>query len=154
MKEQSISGRYRTAQILLTLGVLEFLGPVFRDSGPSHLLNPDWVGHARFHMAWTIGFWSLTGLVSLYLIWFRRPREIGNLNLAWMLQGSNVFGFWGAAALEKSYGGALLDPKHHVTILGVNENLLGFIVFTILLVGSGLYLRWGLQSHIEKEAGA
>ncbi len=105
-------------------------------------------------MAWTIVFWALSGLVSLYLIWFRRPREIGNLNLAWMLQACNVFGFWGAAALEKSYGGALLDPKNHFAILGMNENLLGFHVFTILLVGSGLYLRWGLTPQIEKEAGA
>ena len=46
-----LSKNYRAVQILLTIGSFEFFGPIFKDTGTSHLMNPEWVGHARIHLA-------------------------------------------------------------------------------------------------------
>ena len=52
----TVSKRFRVAQVLLTIGVFEFFGPIVRDTSATHLLNPTWVGHARFHLAWALVF--------------------------------------------------------------------------------------------------
>lgn len=144
--------RYRIAQVLLTLGVFEFIGPIFRDTGSTHLLNPAWVGHARFHLAWALVFMGFSALVNVYLIWFRRPRDIGNLYLALLWQACNVFGFWGAVALERWYGGALVDPHFHMTILGLNENVFVFVVLAVLLLVNAVYLRGFVAPMMAEES--
>ncbi len=88
--------------MLLTISVFEFFGPIVRDTSVTHLLNPEWVGHARFHLAWALVFMGLSGLCNLYLIWFRRPYRISSLYLSWVWQACNVLGFWGAAAINSS----------------------------------------------------
>jgi phosphate/sulfate permease len=132
---------FRIAQVLLTIGVLEFFGPIVRDTSVTHLLNPTWVGHARFHLMWTLVFMGLSGLCCLYLIWGRRPLQVSNLYVALLWQACNIFGFWGAALLQSRYGGAIIDPEFHLTILGLNENIFAFVVLTALLVGTFVFLK-------------
>ena len=31
-----------------------------------------WVGHARVHLVWLLGFMFFSGVANVYLIWFRR----------------------------------------------------------------------------------
>ncbi|MFZ1863935.1 MAG: hypothetical protein WAU39_06920 [Polyangiales bacterium] len=138
---RAISRSFRIAQVLLSLGVLEFFGPIIRDTSTTHLLNPAWVGHARFHLMWAMGFMGLSGLVNLYLIWLRRPLRVSSLYIAWLWQACNIFGFWGAAWLETRYGGAIVDPEFHIKVLGLNENIFAFTVLTLLLVGTGIFIR-------------
>ena len=142
--QTTIKQRYRAAQVLLTLGVFEFFGPILRDTSPSHLLNPSWVGHARFHLAWALVFMGLSGLVNLYLIW-GGPRSMSRLYTSWAWQSCNILGFWGAALLEQSYGGLLVDPEFHLTIFGLNENVFAFVVLTLIQLASLAYLRTQLQ---------
>jgi len=52
----SEAARMRAIQIALTVTALEFFGPVARDFGPSHAMNEAWVGHARVHLVWLLGF--------------------------------------------------------------------------------------------------
>ncbi|MGB5695030.1 MAG: hypothetical protein WBM46_05220 [Polyangiales bacterium] len=132
---------FRIAQVLLTLGVLEFFGPIVRDTSVTHLLNPAWVGHARFHLMWGMVFMGLSGLCNLYLIWVRRPLRVSNLYIAWLWQACNIFGFWGAALLESTYGGAIVDPEFHLKVLGLNENIFAFVVLTLLLVSTLVFLK-------------
>ncbi|MGB8328596.1 MAG: hypothetical protein WCE62_00605 [Polyangiales bacterium] len=132
---------FRIAQVLLTVGVLELFGPIVRDTSVTHLLNPSWVGHARFHLMWAMVFMGLSGLANLYLIWGRRPSQVSNLYVAWLWQACNVFGFWGAALLESRYGGAIVDPEFHITVLGLNENIFAFVTLTSLLVGTLIFLK-------------
>lgn len=142
--------RYRVAQVLLTLGVFEFFGPILRDVSPTHLLNPSWVGHARFHLAWALVFMGLSGLVNVWLVWFRRPRSLGNLYVAWLWQACNVFGFWGAALLEGAYGGSILDPEFHLTILGLNENVFAFVCLATLSLVTLGYLKAQLEPAMAR----
>jgi len=145
----AVSKRYRVAQVLLTIGVLEFFGPIARDISVTHLLNPSWVGHARFHLAWALVFMGLSGVCNLYLIWFRRPHQISSLYISWAWQACNIFGFWGAAILESAYGGSIVDPEFHLTILGLNENVFAFACLTTILLISIVYLRTVLQPSMQ-----
>ena len=52
----------RIVKVLLTVTSLEFFGPILRDYSPSHAFNPTWVGHARVHLVWLLGFMFFSGL--------------------------------------------------------------------------------------------
>lgn len=147
----AVSKRYRVAQVLLTISALEFFGPIARDTSATHLLNPSWVGHARFHLAWALVFMGLSGLCNLYLIWFRRPHQLSSLYISWAWQACNIFGFWGAAVLEGAYGGSIVDPEFHLSIFGLNENVFAFASLTTILLVSLVYLKAGLEPSMRPQ---
>jgi hypothetical protein len=150
----AVSKRYRVAQILLTVGVFEFFGPIARDLSSTHLLNPSWVGHARFHLAWALVFMALSGLCNLYLIWFRRPQVLSSLYISWAWQACNIFGFWGAAVLERAYGGSIVDPEFHLVVMGLNENVFAFVMLTTILFISIVYLKAVLEPSMREPAAS
>lgn len=127
-------------RIALSLTALEFFGPALRDAGASHAMNPDWVGHARLHLVWLLGFMVLSGFANVWLIWFRAPvRQSLGLSALW--QTCNVGGFWLAVVLMPGYGGSLTMPGVHMHILGVDENAFGFAIFALILAGAWLGLH-------------
>ena len=128
-------------QVALTLTVLEFFGPVLRDAGASHALNPEWVGHARVHLVWLLGFMFLSGVVNLVLIW--RSRMLV-LSATW--QSCNLGGFWIAYFLNPAYQGAITVPGIHTEILGVDENVFVFAVLSCLMLGVWVTLARGPRS--------
>jgi hypothetical protein len=132
----------RTVQILLTIVALEFFGPIVRDFSPSHALNPEWTGHARVHLVWLLGFMLLSGIANLYLVWWRRPFDLGNLRLSACWQCCNLGGFWIAYALVDVYGGLITVPGEHVHIFGWDENVFAFAVLSSVMVVAVALLRW------------
>ena len=137
----------RSAQILLTLTALEFFGPILRDINATHALNPTWVGHARLHLIWLLGFMGLSGAVNLYLIWLRRPFEVRNLWLSAAWQACNLGGFWLAVVLAPAYGGAVTMPETHVHIFGLDENVVAFAILSALLAAACAALRRAPAVH-------
>jgi hypothetical protein len=140
----------RTVQVLLTIVALEFFGPIVRDFSPSHALNPTWVGHARVHLVWLLGFMLFSGIANLWLIWFRRPFERRNLWLSVMWQGCNLGGFWVAYFLVDVYGGLITVPETHMHILGYDENVFVFTVLSLILIAAVFVLRradTGAEGH-------
>ena len=131
----------RVVQVLLTITSLEFFGPILRDYSPSHAFNPTWVGHARVHLVWLLGFMFFSGMANLYLIWFRRPRDVRNLWLSVLWQASNLGGFWVAYLLAPSYQGEITVSGIHTHILGVDENVFVFSALTVVLIAALLPLR-------------
>lgn len=150
----AVTKRFRVAQVLLTIGVLEFFGPIIRDTSSTHLLNASWVGHARFHLAWALVFMGLSGLCNIYLIWFRRPYRMSSLYISWAWQACNIFGFWGAAMLEGAYGGMIIDPEFHFTVLGLNENVFAFVLLTAILFFNLGYLKLRLGPSMPDAVSA
>lgn len=134
--------RLRRARAILTvIAVVLFFGPLLRDSNASHLTHPDWPGHARLHFMWAISFMFCSGLANLYYLW-RGPPELGAIRLCCVWQAASLLGgFWTAVALADVYGGTIRDPEHHLTIFGINENVLVFGALAVLLVGVALYVR-------------
>lgn len=129
-------------RLALTLTALEFFGPALRDTDASHILNPDWVGHARVHLAWLLGFMGLSGLANLYLIWFRRP-VLESLRLSALWQSCNLGGFWLAVLLDPVYQGAIVVPGIHTHVFGIDENVFAFGVLTAIMTGSWIALLSG-----------
>ena len=124
----------RAVQVLLTIVALEFFGPIVRDYGPSHVFNPTWVGHARLHLVWLLGFMFFSGLANLWLVWLRRPFDVRNLWLSIVWQSCNLGGFWVACVLVDSYGGLITLPETHVHIFGWDENVVVFAVLSAMMV--------------------
>lgn len=131
----------RTIRILLTAMSLEYFGPALRDSGPSHALNPDWVGHARLHIVWFIVLLVLSGTLNLFLVWGSRSSR-RDLVLALLMQGCVFLGFVSAATLAPLYGGVITLPATHTKVLGIDENVLFFSVMSVVwAVTAGLLRR-------------
>ena len=141
---------YRITQILLTLGCVEFFGPMAKDTGVSHLMNEHWVGHARIHLAWLLGFMFFSGLANLYFIWFRKPKTKDNLAIAAIWQAMHILGFWSAVVLAPSYHGQLVDHHYHMFILGIEENTFVFGVLTIILAAA-IYFLSLIQAEQTKQ---
>ena len=141
-------GAVGTAKVLLTVTSFEFFGPILRDYSASHAFNPDWTGHARVHLVWLLGFMFLSGLANLYLIWFRRPRDVRNLRLSAGWQGCNLGGFWVAYVLAPSYQGAITVPGIHTHVFGVDENVFVFSVLSVILLIAAFVLATGTGSEV------
>src|SRR5438132_2880777 len=138
-------GAMRIVQVLLTITSFEFFGPILRDYSPSHAFNPTWVGHARVHLVWLLGFMFFSGLANLYLIWLRRPRDARPLWLSVLWQSCNLGGFWVAYVLAPSYHAQIAVPGIHTQILGVDENVFVFGVLTLVLIAAVLRLLAGTR---------
>ena len=140
------------AQILLTIGVFEFFGPMIKDTGESHLMNSEWVGHARVHLAWLLGYMFFSGLVNLYFIWFRKPFHISHLYLSCLWQATHLAGFWAAVLFVPAYHGALVDHRYHTYILGMEENTFVFTVLTIVLAVAYIWIKRKVEPHFTSPA--
>lgn len=138
-----------TVRLLLTVCVMEFFGPWGRDFSESHLFNPDWVGHARLHMMWLLGFFLFSGIGTTYLIWFVRPLRLAHLYAALMWLGANFLGFWLAVALVPVYSGLIIVPGLHVKILGIEENVLVFGVLSIVYLSAWFVLEFRVKPNLK-----
>lgn len=141
--------RILVVKIALTITAFEFFGPIVRDYHPSHALNPDWVGHARVHLVWLLGFMGLSGVANLYLVWLRRPFELRNLWLSAGWQSCNLGGFWIAYLLEDAYGGAITVPGLHTHVFGIDENVFAFAVLSLVMAGAVGLLAFGVDRELE-----
>jgi hypothetical protein len=126
--------RLLALRVALTLTALEFFGPMVRDTDASHVLHPEWVGHARVHLAWLLGFMLLSGIANLYFIWLRRP-AFESLRLSALWQSCNLGGFWLAVLMNPFYDGAITVPGVHVEILGFDENVFVFSILSLIMLG-------------------
>ncbi|HLL84908.1 MAG TPA: DUF6640 family protein [Longimicrobium sp.] len=80
----------RTPRILITVvGVLTPLLTLVADTNRTHLFNPDWTLHSRFHAALWVGANVLAGAGALYLVWGRhRERD------SWLALRAAAFMLW------------------------------------------------------------
>jgi hypothetical protein len=141
------TNRAFAVRVLLTVCALEFFGPILRDFSHSHALNPTWVGHARLHLVWLLGFMGLSGVMNVYLIWFRRTGGLANLWLSAAWQCCNLGGFWISYLLVPVYGGVVAVEGIHTSIFGIDENVFVFSILSILMVVALVALRRLGESH-------
>jgi hypothetical protein len=146
----TLSGRIRVVQILLTVTALEFFGPAIRDTGHSHLLNSEWVGHARVHLVWLLGFMVCSGFANLYFIWRKKSPKLPDLYLSLIWQGCNLVGFWIAVLLVENYGGAIVDLRYHMRIFGIDENVFGFSILTALYLFAFAFLQTRVVPQLRR----
>ncbi|KAK8107606.1 uncharacterized protein PG998_009619 [Apiospora kogelbergensis] len=60
-------------RVLLTVDSIGLLfGAIMADMGPTHMQNPNWPPHAKFHNAQTISLSVILGAATLFYTW-RKP---------------------------------------------------------------------------------
>lgn len=137
MKKQNI--KLSTGKFLISfIAVFTVVSPYAFDWNKTHIYNPQWPPHAKFHNAQTMVLGAFLGLLSVYCLWFRKntlPKQKideGTLIAAlyWLAQFPALL-FPGAKLTDSS---SLRGP----VILGIEMNQIIMdliIVFPILLVG-------------------
>ncbi|MEL6934647.1 MAG: DUF6640 family protein [Pseudomonadota bacterium] len=120
--------------------------PAIADLNDTHLFNPLWSSHARFHGAWFLAFAAGVALIALYLTWWRDDVVVP-IFLGLMF----ALGFWVATVFGPDYGGALVDPNGHTqTVLGIEANLFLFSVLTLLLIAALGFALWVGRDKSER----
>lgn len=94
---------------LLTFDAIGLIvGGFIADMNATHIYNPRWSPHAKFHDAQTISFGVVLGLVTLFFTWRRSGDRQTNM-LAAALFG--VVLFWAQAGAYAFPGVAWKDPE-------------------------------------------
>ncbi|KAK5257511.1 hypothetical protein BJ546DRAFT_348909 [Cryomyces antarcticus] len=76
----SSAGRY----ILTSVALFTAIGPFLADFNTTHVYNPSWPAHAKFHNGQTMSMGVFLGLSTLYYTW-RTPATPDSLFTATML---------------------------------------------------------------------
>lgn len=122
--------------ILLLLPLLEI-----RDT---HVLNPSWPPHARFHEVWQLTTNAGIASVALWLVWRRRAVQLAGVLGLCMIGGALI-----AHLLAPTYGGALTYPGGPGgVILGVPLVVIVPLA-TLILFGAAIALN---RTHRSSEA--
>ena len=131
------------SKILTSIGTIWYgIIPVVADLNDSHLLKPDWMPHAKFHLAWLLATGSSLAAYALYLIW-RRSQVIEGAVIGLCVMS----GFWIAAFTKSLYGGLFVDPNLEApSMFGLHPNVFAFIFVTGFLIA-------GLLTELLKKPG-
>ena len=128
------------SKILLTISIILYgFVPPFVDFNKTHTTNPNWVGHARFHVVWQVFITFFIAITALYILWFSEIENGLKCNLVLCLSVSVLGTFFLNIALKNLYGGTLADPDGITPIGEINANVISFSCALILLI-IGYYL--------------
>lgn len=131
--------RLQSTRIVFTVLIVVYaVLPMFAELNSTHVVNPNWPGHARLHNVWLIVQNALLGLLAFYLLWIQSSRE--NLLIAGLI-GTIIFGgFLIASLTAPHYAGTLTDPGGEVLLVDgvdINVYVLG-ASFVISVISLGL----------------
>lgn len=132
--------RIGKGRVLLTsVAALTTVGGFVADWNRTHLFNPDWPPHARFHDALSVALGTLLGACGLYFLLVggrSRDRE-GDLALGallpsifWVAQGAS-FAFPGAEGFESEFP----EKVPRVKGVWVNERFSSALVLALIALG-------------------
>jgi hypothetical protein len=131
-----------TGRLILTgVAALTAIGGFAMDWNRTHLFNPRWPPHAKFHDAWTILLGTLLGASGLYFLWSKQadPKlqlELGALlpALFWVGQAGS-FLFPGAGGVDGEF------PDLVPQVAGIRLNEAVASVLMLSLAGAGYTLE-------------
>jgi hypothetical protein len=119
----------RTGKIILTVTLAAtMLGPAVVDFNDSHVFNPDWPPHARFHEVMLLAVGIGMSVVGLWLVWRRSPNFLAATAVPVVV--------WGAFFVPLLVPGTSVEeyPGEVGRLLGIPLNLLLAAVFIVLAV--------------------
>ena len=118
-----------TGKILITIVAIWAAGGAYIfDWNHTHIFNPHWTPHAKFHNAQTMLLGTCLGLLSLWVLWFQKSGALEKLRLStilaslyWLTQmGSLLFPGTALSDPEFSYPGQLpIQAIMDVVLLGI-----------------------------------
>jgi hypothetical protein len=118
------------------IAVFTSLSPFLADFNQTHVFNPLWPPHAKFHNGQTMTLGLICGIISIYFLWFRKAStDIENLKMSCLFAAL----YWLAMAPAILYPGtAFADPEYgglqSFSLVGVRITQLhmDFLIFIIL----------------------
>ena len=133
--------------LLSAIAIFAAVGSFMADWNETHIFNPNWTPHARFHGAQTIATATILALLALFFLWRRSGDRRTNALAAVLFAGTY---FWTQAAAVFFPGVAWTDPE----FLGPNGSLTQFpppqlimdAVVTAMVLLSAWLLRSGANS--------
>ena len=137
--------RWSIGKLLISLvAIFTAVSPYLADWNETHIYNPLWLPHAKFHNAQTMVLGLLLGLFAIFCLWFRRDvSDKQKLNEATVLASL----YWLAQLPAALFPGtALTDPgSNHVqmpVVFGIELNQIIMVVVVIFpLLTLGYYLE-------------
>ena len=123
--------------VLSPAAALTAVGGFLADWNRTHLFNPNWPPHARFHDAQSILLGTLLGASGLHFLWRGEGHPQRNLALGallpsffWMAQGAS-FVFPGAEGLEAEFP----EKVPRIRGLWLNERVPSALMLVLIAVG-------------------
>ena len=139
--------------LLAALCILQGLATVVIDLNRTHATNPQWPGHARFHLVWqTAAFASLAALEAVMAL-ADGPLQTKRFYLAAVLAAIPMIGFFTAFFARALYKGTLSDPNGMKPLkitfrgkrLSIDLNLVAEIIGLLAIAAIvALYRRLGV----------
>jgi hypothetical protein len=132
-----MTGKEKIVATLLTLtAVVYAVIPPIVDSNATHILNPEWTAHARFHTVWQFSVNSMLGLSSVLLVWWPGTNQAIRIKIGALLGSIALGGFYVAAMTRHLYGGAFSDPNGVPPVAGMDANLLLFTPASLIQIAA------------------
>ena len=97
--------------LLAALCCLQGLATLVIDLNRTHATNPEWPGHARFHLVWQASAFAWLAPLEVVLILAAGPFQEQRFYLAAILAGIPMIGCMVAYLFRKIYGGTLINPN-------------------------------------------
>lgn len=127
-----------TALYAANIGALT--GGWIADMNKTHMFNPTWTPHAKFHDGMSISAASLAGAAGLYFLTSRPFNQRVNTTIAALLPAI-IFGAQASAFLYPGAKGVEAEnPKMAPKVAGVRMNELPVALVGLALAGIGYFL--------------
>jgi len=97
--------------LLATLCGLQGAGTAVIDLGRTHATHLAWPGHARFHVVWQTANVLLLSIFEIGLISMNGPLTTYRFDIAAVLAGAPMLGFFITYLTRKLYCATLSDPQ-------------------------------------------
>ena len=97
--------------LLAALCCLQGLATLVIDFNRTHATNPEWPGHARFHLVWQVTTIAGLTLLEVVLVLASGPFQEQRFYLAAVLAGIPMLSFFAAFIARCIYKGTLSDPN-------------------------------------------
>ena len=139
-------------KILMTIAALIYgFVPPLADFNPTHVFNPLWTAHSKFHVVWQVFITFALSILGLYLLWIKKveAEKDFSINISFVLGLIVLGGFITNALVTHLYGGSLSDPNGVPPIFNnLDANLFVFSVGIVCLIGGYFLLRLKTQQTL------
>lgn len=122
------------SRILITICVLIFtLAIPVLELNASHVFNPSWPAHARFHEVWQLITNCGIGLLCLWLVWLKNKIHLASVLVVLVMGGVLI-----AHGIQGLYGGSILSGNISKTLLGMDLAVFAAIFAIAMALGAAI----------------
>lgn len=126
-------------KVLITLvAIWSAFGSYIFDWNKTHIYNPNWPPHAKFHNAQTMLLGTVIGLLALWIIWYDKINTLYKLRMAAILASFYWITQVGATTFP---GTALVDPEFSHPGQLPAQLIVDIVMLTMLAIGYYLEVK-------------